>query len=81
MEEGLSPPSSTPGEEAMAVVVAEGSRDAPAPPGERAASRRVLVMGGDVPVPVLAGRDRPGPDVEPWAAGVPPVRTAPLSHH
>ena len=59
-------------------VVAEGSRDAPAPPpGERAPSRRVLVMGGDIPVPVLAGRDRPGPDVEPWAAGVPPVRTAP----
>ena len=76
MEEAMSPASATTAEEAMAVV-AEGSRDAPAAvTEERAPSHRVLVMGGDTPVPVLAGRERPGPDMEPWAAGVPPVRMA-----
>ncbi|CAL8297161.1 unnamed protein product [Lota lota] len=70
MEEGMSLPSATPAEEAVAVVAEGSPYPPPAPTAERAPSRRVLVMGGDVPV--LAGRDRPGRDVEPWAAGVPP---------
>ncbi|KAJ3609838.1 hypothetical protein NHX12_024346 [Muraenolepis orangiensis] len=73
MEEGMPSPASAATVEEPMAVVAEGSRDAPALAEERAPPRRMpVVVGGDTPVPALAGRDRPGPDVEPWAAGVPP---------